>query len=248
MNKKIVALMCSLAVVAVATVGFSAWVVGVQQTETTSKTSVSVDAVTNDTQYLTADMSGQEIIIAEEKEHVREGLDIIGSESIGADSNALEFTFTSLSVTLGEKSDSSYTKVVIELDADNNDFLTTETNLVGREGVSWTYLKFTKVEVPFKGSSTFFTSNSENGYTTYTLDTSKVNIDKGLSLKLSRGTYFEKKNETKSPVEYYNGLNSGSDSTDVLLMRAKNVSSELTTMKRVLENSENKITFKLSLA
>lgn len=245
MNKKIVALMCSLAVVAVATVGFSAWVVGVQQTETTSKTSISVDTVTNDTQYLTADMSGQKIIIAEENEHVREGLDIIGSESIGADSNALEFTFTSLSVTLGEKSNSSYTKVIIELDADNNDFLTTKTNLVGREGDSWTYLKFTEVEVPFKGSSTFFTSNSENGYTTYTLDTSKVNIDNGLSLKLSWGTYF---GENKSPVEYYNGLNSGSDSTDVLLMRANNASSELTTMKSVLENSENKITFKLSLA
>lgn len=248
MNKKIVILMSSLAVIAVATVGFSAWVVGVQQTETTSKTSVSVDVVTNDTQYLTADMSGQEIIIAEEKEHVREGLDIIGSESIGADSNALEFTFTSLSVTLGNNSSSSYTKVIIELDADNNDFLTTKTNLVGREGVSRTYLKFTKVEVPFIGSSTFFTSNSENGYTTYTLDTSKVNIDHGLSLKLSWGTYFEVENENKSPVEYYNGLNSGSDSTDVLLMRAKNASSELTTMKSVLENSENKITFKLSLA
>ena len=248
MNKKIVILMSSLAVIAVATVGFSAWVVGVQQTETTSKTSVSVDVVTNDTQYLTADMSGQEIIIAEENEHVREGLDIIGTESIGVDSKALEFTFTSLSITLGANSNSSYTKVVIELDADNNDFLTTKTNLVGREGDSWTYLKFTEIEVPFKGSSTFFTSNSENGYTTYTLDTSKVNIDDGLSLKLSWGTYFDKKNENKSPVEYYNGLNSGSDSTDVLLMRAKNASSELTTMKSVLENSENKITFKLSLA
>ena len=247
MNKKIVALMCSLAVVAVATVGFSAWVVGVQQTETTSKTSISVDTVTNDTQYLTADMSGQEIIIAEENKHVREGLDIIGSESIGADSNALEFTFTSLSVTLGNNSSSSYTKVIIELDADNNDFLTTKTNLVGREGNSRTYLKFTKVEVPFKGNSTFFTSKSENGYTTYTLDTSKVNIDDGLSLKLSWGTYFGEELDT-SPVKYYNGLNSGSDSTDVLLMRANNASSELTTMKSVLEDSENKITFKLSLA
>lgn len=248
MNKKIVTLMWSLAVVAVATVGFSAWVVGVQQTETTSKTSISVDTVTNDTQYLTADMSGQEIIIAEENEHVREGLDIIGTESIGADSNALKFTFTSLSVTLGNNSNSAYTKVIIELDENKNNFLTTKTNLVGREGNSWTYLQFTEIEVPFKGSSTFFTSNSENGYTTYTLDTSKVNIDNGLSLKLSWGTYFKVENENKSPVEYYNGLNSGSDSTDVLLTRAKNASSELTTMKSVLENSENKITFKLSLA
>ena len=245
MNKKIVALMCSLAVVAVATVGFSAWVVGVQQTETTSKTSISVDTVTNDTQYLTADMSGQKIIVAEENEHVRDGLEIIGSESIGVDSNALKFTFTSLSVTLGNNSSSSYTKVIIELDENKNNFLTTTTNLVGREGNSWTYLKFNKVEVSFKDNSTFFTSKSENGYTTYTLDTSKVNIADGLSLKLSWGTYF---GENKSPVEYYNGLNSGSDSTDVLLMRAKNASSELTTMKNVLENSENKITFKLSLA
>lgn len=245
MNKKIVALMCSLAVVAVATVGFSAWVVGVQQTETTSKTSISVDTVTNDTQYLTADMSGQKIIVAEENEHVRDGLEIIGSESIGVDSNALKFTFTSLSVTLGNNSSSSYTKVIIELDENKNNFLTTTTNLVGREGNSWTYLKFNKVEVSFKDNSTFFTSKSENGYTTYTLDTSKVNIADGLSLKLSWGTYF---GENKSPVEYYNGLNSGSDSTDVLLMRANNASSELTTMKNVLENSENKITFKLSLA
>ena len=245
MNKKIVALMCSLAVVAVATVGFSAWVVGVQQTETTSKASISVDTVTNDTQYLTADMSGQKIIVAEENEHVRDGLEIIGSESIGVDSNALKFTFTSLSVTLGNNSSSSYTKVIIELDENKNNFLTTTTNLVGREGNSWTYLKFNKVEVSFKDNSTFFTSKSENGYTTYTLDTSKVNIADGLSLKLSWGTYF---GENKSPVEYYNGLNSGSDSTDVLLMRANNASSELTTMKNVLENSENKITFKLSLA
>lgn len=247
MNKKIVALMCSLAVVAVATVGFSAWVVGVQQTETTSKTSISVDTVTNDTQYLTADMSGQKIIIAEENEHVRDGLEIIGSESIGVDSNALKFTFTSLSVTLGNNSNSAYTKVIIELDENKNNFLTTTTNLVGREGKSWTYLKFNKVEVPFKDNSTFFTSKSENGYTTYTLDTSKVNIDDGLSLKLSWGTYFGEELDT-SPVKYYNGLNSGSDSTDVLLMRANNASSELTTMKSVLENSENKITFKLSLA
>lgn len=244
MNKKIVALMCGLAVVAVATVGFSAWVVGIQQTETTSGASISVDVVTNDTQYLAADMSGQTIVVAETKEHNRSGLEIIGSESVGVDANALKFTFTSLSVTLGQNATSNYTKVVIELDEESNDFLTTSENKVGRNGVSRTYLQFDEVEINFKSNSTYFTSSTKDGYTTYTLDTSKINVTDGLPLKLKWGTYFN----NGSPVTYYNGLNKVSDSTEDLLNRATGASSELTTMKSVLENKENKITFKLSLA
>lgn len=250
MNKKIIGLMCGLAVVAVATVGFSAWVVGVQQIETTSGASISVDVVTNDTQYLAADMSNQTIVVAEEKEQPRKGLDIIGSDLVGVDANALKFTFTSLSVTLGENATSNYTKVVIELDKKNNNFLTTSVNKVGRNGDSRTYLQFDKVEINFKTNSTYFTSSTKDGYTTYTLDTSKINVTDdtdgtdGLTLKLKWGTYFN----NDSPVTYYNGLHVVSDTADVLLKRANDASSELTTMKSVLEDEGNKITFKLSLA
>ena len=253
MNKKIIGLMCGLAVVAVATVGFSAWVVGVQQTTTSGLTKVSVDTVTNDTQYLFADMGDQTISIAENKVHNRdnEKKEIIGSESVGVNENALKFSFKTLSVTLGTNATGNYKKIRIELDNSKNSFLNTTENLVGRtpDQGTWTYLAFTAVEIPFltdtNQTSEYFTSKVDGtGYTTYELITSKINVAGGITLKLNWGTYFD----NKSPVEYYNGLYKASDTISTLLTRANKATTELQKMESELEKSENKITFKLSLA
>lgn len=250
MNKKVLAVICGAAVIAVASVGFSAWVVGVQQTTTSGLTKVSVDTVTNDTQYLFADMGEQTISIAENKVHTRDSKmkEIIGSDSVGVSENALEFSFKTLSVTLGTNATGNYKKIRIELDDSENSFLNAKENLVGRtsDESGWTYLTFEAVEIPFltdgNQTSEYFTSKVDGtGYTTYELITSKINVDGGIALKLNWGSYFD----NKSPVEYYNGLYKDSDTISTLLTRANNATSELQKMKGAIEG--NSITLKLSL-
>ena len=250
MNKKVLKIVCGFAVVSLGTVGFSAWIVGLQQSETSSETTINVDTVTNDTQYLSASSANQKIVIAEtsvpesnsgiitakdlSKEDPSSGLTI--------DGNALKFSFDSINVLLSEKTqtDNNFTGVKIELDDTANSFLETTVNDVGRSGSeSWSYLTFTPVTLTFAKNFTLVKPGNDE----YTLNTSTINGEAKDTTKLSLdwGTYFN----GESPVTYYNSIDRSGKDTSELITLIKNVNSELSSMNSTLNGK--KITFKLSL-
>lgn len=253
MNKKVLKVICGCAVISVATVGFSAWIVGLQQSETSSATTVNVDTVTNDTQYLSASSANQKIVIAEtsvpeSNSGIITAKDLSKGDSpsgLTIDGNALKFSFDSINVLLSEKTqtDNNFTGVKIELDDTANSFLETTVNNVGRIGSeSWSYLTFKPVTLTFAKNFTLVEPGND-GYIEYTLNKSTINGEAEDTTKLSLdwGTYFD----DGSPVTYYNSIDRSGKDTSELITLIKNVNNELTTMNNELNNK--KITFKLSL-
>lgn len=253
MNKKVLKIVCGFAVVSLGTVGFSAWIVGLQQSETSSATTINVDTVTNDTQYLSASSTNQKIVIAEtsvpeSNSGIITAKDLSKGDSpsgLTIDGNALKFSFDSINVLLSEKTqtDNNFTGVKIELDDTANSFLKTTLNDVGRSGSeSWSYLTFTPVTLTFAKNFTLVEPGND-GYIEYTLNKSTINGEAEDTTKLSLdwGTYFN----DGSPVTYYNSIDRSGKNTSELITLIKNVNNELTTMNKELNNK--KITFKLSL-
>lgn len=251
MNKKIIGLMCGLAVVAVATVGFSAWVVGVQQTETTSGVNLSVDAVTSETQYLTASAENQTITIGENTIPDSAGIITVKDltdESLGIaiDTNALKFSFDSIDVLLSNDV-TSYKGVQIELDSNDNSFFTVEDDYnilkeqrtAGNEG-TFKYLDFDPVILSF--ASNFDKSMELDGYTKYSLKSSSINNGEGTtSLSLKWGNFFD----SKSPVTFYNQINRDDKDVNALIQLIDDINDELDAMINAL--SGQTVTFRLSL-
>ena len=257
MNKKVLKIACGFAVVSLGTVGFSAWIVGLQQKETNSNATINVDTVTNDTQYLSASADDQAIIVAESKiPETNSGIitakDLSGEEGsdigLKIDGNALKFSFDSINVLLSEEAQAknNYSGVMIELAKDKNSFLNTDYFKVERtngESGSWSYLTFKPVTLKFDKNFTKVTESENNGYIEYTLNKSTINGDDVSTTKLSldRGTYFN----GESPVNFYNTLETSNKSTTELIKLIANINNELTMMNTNL--NDQTITFKLSL-
>ena len=253
MNKKVLKIVCGFAVVSLGTVGFSAWIVGLQQKETSSATTIKVDTVTNDTQYLSATSEKQTIVVAERSvpesnSGIITAKDLSKEDSpsgLTIDGNALKFSFDSINVLLSKDAQTAnkFTGVKIELDDTANSFLETTVNNVGRSASeSWSYLTFEPVTLTFDKNFTLVQPGND-GYIEYTLNTSTINGEAKDTTKLSLdwGTYFN----GESPVTYYNSIDRSGKDTSELITLIKNVNSELTTMGKELNNK--KITFKLSL-
>lgn len=253
MNKKVLKVICGCAVISVATVGFSAWIVGLQQSETSSATTINVDTVTNDTQYLSATSAKQTIVVAEtsvpeSNSGIITAKDLSKGDSpsgLTIDGNALKFSFDSINVLLSEgaQTANNFTGVQIELDDTANSFLETNVNDVGRSGSgSWSYLTFKPVTLTFAKNFTLVEQGND-GYIEYTLNKSTINgaAEDTTKLSLDWGTYFN----GESPVTYYNSIDRSGKNTSELITLIKNVNSELTTMNTNLNNQT--ITFKLSL-
>lgn len=253
MNKKVLKIVCGFAVVSLGTVGFSAWIVGLQQKETESKTTISVDTVTNDTQYLSATSENQTIVVAEtsvpeSNSGIITAKDLSKEDSpsgLTIDGNALKFSFDSINVLLSEDAQTAnnFTGVQIELDETANSFLNTVENKIGRSGSgSWSYLTFETVTLTFAKNFTLVEPGND-GYIEYTLNESTINGEAEDTTKLSLdwGTYFD----SKSPVAYYNSIDRSGKNTSELITLMENVNSELKSMNAALDGE--KITFKLSL-
>lgn len=256
MNKKVLKIVCGFAVVSLGTVGFSAWIVGLQQKETNSNATINVDTVTNDTQYLSASADDQAIIVAESTiPETNSGIiaakDLSGEEgsNIGLkiDRNALKFSFDSINVLLSKEAQTknNYSGVKIELAKDKNSFLNTDYFKVERtngESGSWSYLTFKPVTLTFAKNFTLVTPGND-GYIEYTLNKSTINGEAEDTTKLSLdwGTYFN----GGSPVNFYNTLETSNKSTAELIKLIANINNELTMMNTNLNNKT--ITFKLSL-
>lgn len=233
-NKIIVGCLSTLALVSVTTVGFATWLVGVTQTTQGLQANLQVDNVQNETIFVEAALSTNEITVAEESAVDRTGKQIVGTktnaedEGIKVDTNALSFTFTSLTVRIGDSATNEPDQV--EITIDNGDKKST-CNKVANEGnkmgatyrttaAPWYYLDC-DVSIPL--TEEYFTISDEGTYTTYTLNAKKM------TYKLKWGSFFG----GDRPTTFYNGLVKNQKFEELLIM-SNNAYTELSTMNTVL--------------
>ncbi len=238
-NKIIVGCLSALALVSVTTVGFATWLVGVTQTTQGLQANLQVDNVQNETIFVEAALSTNEITVAEDTVVKRDGTKIVGTKSNGQEEgaipvseDALKFTLDSLTVRVGKNVTTQPTAVKIVLDNTEGKSVknTTTTNKfteAKRQGTSWTYLAFEQT-LSLSDTNIFDKVDEENStYVTYTLKEGKKEF------KLGWGTYFKLSDGNKKPTDFYNSFTNGKDFTTLLNM-SEQAHSELSQMYSAL--------------
>ena len=234
-----------LAAVSIGTVGFATWMVGVEKKSEALTFTANVDNTLNESLYLEAEASSNEIIIAEKVEHTKANTDILGAKvdsplgegNVTVNPNALQFTFTKLKYSLGNGA-TNPTKLHLKLatatetETINACNVVTTSELTGeRTGATkWSYLAYDKT----------FTINGSEGDIITTTPTSKgsyTEYDFGTkTFTLNWGDFFG----STSPVTYYNTISAKEAYSDASakFTLADNVSKELTAMQTALKGKQ----------
>lgn len=257
-NKIIIGAISAFTLVSVATIGFSSWVIGVQQQEVDVEgLKLSVDTVENDSVFLEVSLPANETVkICEPSKVTRtETTDIVGtsdstaSGGIGYSEDAMKFSLQTITLRVGKNVSSEKiptgVKFTLPSEEGKNTFNTVKTNefassevdgwqdKTGRSGSSWTYLAL-ETTIALTEFTSDSETNSSASYTTYTLE------DKQLTLLW--GSFFGNASvsgENKKPTDFYNGLYNEASPTpsfDILMEAATKATTELKAMNTAMTN------------
>ena len=257
-NKIIIGAISAFTLVSVATIGFSSWVIGVQQQEVDVEgLKLSVDTVENDSVFLEVSLPANETVkICEPSKVTRtETTDIVGtsdstaSGGIGYSEDAMKFSLQTITLRVGKNVSSEEiptgVKFTLPSEEGKNTFNTVKTNefassevdgwqdKTGRSGSSWTYLAL-ETTIALTEFTSDSETNSSASYTTYTLE------DKQLTLLW--GSFFGNASvsgENKKPTDFYNGLYNEASPTpsfDILMEAATKATTELKAMNTAMTN------------
>ena len=239
-----------LAAVSIGTVGFATWMVGVEKKSDALTFTANVDNTLNESIYLEAEASSNEIIVAEKEAHTKVNTDILGAKvdsdsgsgNVTVNANALQFTFTTLKYSLGNGATNPtklHLKLATATETINACNVVKTSELTGeRTGATeWSYLEYNKT-FTINGSgddSITTTPTTKDSYTVYDFGTK--------TFTLNWGDFFG----SKSPVTYYNIISAkeGYSSAYAKFTLADNVSKELTAMNTALKGK--KLTIDVSL-
>lgn len=251
---------------ALGSIGFASWIIGVQQKEATSNLQVTVDTASVSNIKVDYQMSNKKVDIKETTEQ-EEGSLIKPTE---VNQNALQFTFEKITVQVGtgvaenERPKKLKISLPTELNANNivkskelnkiqvNHSSATKyrTDAEGEEN-NFTYLEYeNEITLDYESKDTGFLTKTDN-YFTFTI-TTLVNE------KFTLGTYFdyvggtpEATNPETSVSEFYNTIykdynRNDKVQSDFLMIQADNIKTELDGMHAAL-NKENALTLKIEL-
>lgn len=252
MKKKFLLMgLIGLTTISLAGVGFATWVVGVQKKNMDTELQVDVDDTQNDSIIVQATMKTTKLIVAQNKEVIREAGDIIGTskstDSIGYDANALKFTLTDITYMVGKAATDRPTKLHIELKNEKNAFNQTTTEFIQDKvkpstkytrtaldaGKSWTYLNFsTDILLTDMGPDQNATVSGAK-YEKYKIDSKEFTI--------GWGTYFGE----DLPTTFYNTKYKEEKDADFLFSSGEYVTKELQAMKDAFAGKT--VTISLSL-
>lgn len=271
-NKKNVLIgVCALAGVALTSVGFATWIVGVTNTDASLKYNVQVDDVSSDTIYLTCNTTPGNIKIGETTPKKNKGkTDIAGTDDLSSFKDALQFSIRDITLKIGTSvtTDVRPNKLKLSLNYENdlnaanvvaegNNLLTKDgTDTKVRTGTGYHYLQLEETINLTYGKTgdashpNMVTDDAEtNGYKTYKFTSDAKNE---YVSSLLWGNYFG--NETskaavnKSPVTYYNALYAGTEEKDLnldhMLKSAGEAHQEIAAMKKAL-SGEAKLTISI---
>lgn len=261
-NKIIIGAISAFTLVSIATIGFSSWVIGVQQQEVDVEgLKLSVDTVQNDSVFLDVTLPAEETVkICEPSEVTRtETTDIVGTSNttssggIGFAADAMTFSLDTITLRVGKNVSSNNTpkgvKFTLSTEDGKNTFNTVKTNEFASsdvvdewedktargDGPSWTYLAL-ETTIALTEFTNDSETNSSASYTTYTLE------DKQLTLLW--GSFFGNatvSGQNKKPTDFYNSLYKGvkpDPSFDILMEAATKATTELKAMNSAMTNNK----------
>lgn len=269
-NKKNVLIgVCALAGVALTSVGFATWIVGVQRDNMDVEINTEIDSVQSDTKYLTVVAGAKaKVQIGEDtKVEKTKVTDIVGvgatKDGVALYSNPLTFSFESISLKLGVGV-AQPKQLKFEL-VSNKEYSTEGStvaakntiNIVDESGVklakatrgdknadltkfgAYNYLSFSEV-VDLKFDTDANMTKVENeSNSVYTTYAFTMSSLKG---KMSWGSFFN----SKKPSEFYNGVYSDPKTPfDTLLEASANANEEIEAMYKVFNS--RKLTISVSL-
>lgn len=255
---------------ALGSIGFASWIIGVQQKEAHGNLQVQVDNASLSNIQIIQKLTTNKLTIAESGAVPGEKDDIIkaeanaGSDGVTLDTNAFKFSFTKLKVRVGEgvgEAERPKTlTVALSTDpahntankvAGNMNLIkvedkekTTDTVIATKDhrtGLDFTYLAFETKTIPLDYKSV----SPKDGYYEFDLASQTANYSFGL------GTYFEGATNT-SVCKYYNDIYTttayprNEKYFDFLSNQAVNIHKELTAMKQALE-VKDALTLKVSV-
>lgn len=265
-NKKNVLFgVCALAGVALTSVGFATWIVGVTNTDASLKYNVEVDNVSSDTVYLSCDTTTGNIKVGEKVAKKDKGkTDIAGTDDLSNFKDALQFSINDITLKIGTSvnPDARPNKLKLSLKYENglnaanvvaegNNLLTKDGSAEKvRTGSNYHYLQLSEtIDLTYGKSgdasdANMVTDGAEtNGYNTYKFTKGAKNE---YVSSLLWGNYFG--NDTseatvnKSPVTYYNALYAETPEAkldlDHMLKSAGEAHQEIAAMKKALSGKE----------
>ncbi len=268
-NKKHVLIgVCALAGVALTSVGFATWVVGVRKTNEDLKLNVEVDSVQSDTKFLSAALTADaKLTIAERSEVDKTGTNKIvgtkknGDGGIAVSENALKFSFASITINMGKSVDTKSYPTTLTLTLDNakvenaiNKVAASavkfeEAEVTGKrvKGEGYTYLSYEKtITLKFgeKGAEGVNmekqTEDPTKPYFTFNLSSSL------LEQEFAWGSLFGTAENT-TPTAFYNSIPTTDASLDDLLAASAKAYGEIEAMKNVFIASGASLTISASI-
>lgn len=268
-NKKHILIgVCALAGVALTSVGFATWVVGVQKTNEDLKLNVEVDSVQSDTKFLSATLPADaKLTIAERTEVNKTVKQIVGTKKngtggIAVSENALKFSFASITINMGKEVDTKSYPTTLTLKLDNTKtenainkvadsavrFDETEVTDKREKGDGYTYLAYTKIiDLKFQGHDGVTEPNmiKQAGDETKPYYTFKL-ADNLLAQEFTWGSLFGTAANT-TPTAFYNSIPAESATLDELLAASEKAYGEIDAMYKVFSADGASLTISASI-
>lgn len=245
---------------ALGSIGFASWVIGVQQQEARGNLNVTVDTASLSNIKISYEMTNKDVTI---KETVQQDSNALIKPS-EVDENALKFTINSITLKVGKgvSVNERPTKIKVSLPAELNEknivknkdhnkikinnpseqkYRTDETSGDNK----FTYLEYSKEITLNYDSEDSNYLNKADDYYTFTITTDFKDQ------RFSLGTYFKVKdtepaftNEKSSVSKFYNEVYKGYEQNDFLMDQAVNIKAELDQMHTAL-NAKDALTLKI---
>lgn len=264
-NKKNVLIgVCALAGVALTSVGFATWIVGVQRNNMDVEINTEIDSVQSDTKYLTvAAGEGAKVQIGEDtKVEKKKATDIVGvgteKDGVALYSNPLKFSLKSVSLKLGigvkkpsklkfelksTKADTESSTAAMNtnniVDATANKLTNAKRGTANKDG-SYNYLSYSEeITLDFETASKNMVKDdkaSNQSYETYNFQMEK------LVGQMEWGSFFN----GKKPSDFYNTVYTDENTAfDTLLDASAKANEEIKTMYNAFNGG--KLTISVSL-
>lgn len=243
-NSKINIIVIGCATIAIATVGFSSWIIGLFQTEVNAVfTNIQVDTTKDRTKYININLTSNSIKIGEVNSTNKNGQIYVENSD-----NNLKVNVSSFDVAFNIKSgefNSINFEIINSSDSDLSYSINAENDLFGRSSSKYTFLELDWSNIEgVDNLKRYFNEETIGNYTLYTLNkTISKNPYSKLSFKW--GTLFDGENPSTYYQKKFNSANQNNASAETKLKMLSQMENELNTMNTKLSGKD--ITVKATL-
>lgn len=242
-NNKINIIVIGCATIAIATVGFSSWIIGLFQTEVNAVfTNIQVDTTKDRTKYIDIKLASNSIKIGEVNSVNKNGQIYVENSDNNLEVNVSSFDIA-FNIYSGEFNSINF-EIIYSSDSNLPYSIEAENDLFGRSTGKYTFLELGWSNIEgVDNLKSYFNEETIGNYTLYSLNSISDNPYSKLSFKW--GTLFDRKDPSKYYQEKFNSPNQINASTETKLKMLSQMENELKAMNTALSGKD--ITVKATL-